>query len=384
MGYCAHMKRRIWALGVISATVWSTAACGATGATSGAAESAWPRELVSGQGTGPALYLGPESAAPAVGYVSPGVVFRVAGPPEGDRLPVRIAGPLKVRAWITLTRVAALAQRRGRVRGAPAYLGPNDQVMVLGESDGGRLRVAVRPWLGRPPQESLGPFIGTFPARGLGATEVDPATVQAPPPGEPHRLPEGAVVPVFDRPGGREVTSLPSTTPALIVVVLRRRGDWAQIRAGLGPYVMGWVQSPLVPTAESPAIGGLLGAAVHQGPLPERIAAESSRPLLRVESGARVRFRGRTVAIFGQQGFAREMRRYPNGEVDVFAAVNDQLAVRGMVRAQSVSAMEEPAPAAGTPAAAGTPPATAPAGAAPTTPAADNPPPVQPEPMHEE
>lgn len=372
-------------MGVVCMGTLATTACGAATATS--EEPAWPHELLAGQGTGPALYLGPESAAPAVGYVSPGVVFRVAGLPDGDRLPIRIGGPLKVRAWITLTRVAALAQRRGRVRGAPAYLGPNDQVMVLGEAESGRLRVAVRPWLGRLPEESLGPFIGTFPARGLGAREVDPATTQQPPPGEPHRLPAGGAVAVHDRPGGREVATLPAADPPLTVAVLRRRGDWAQIRAGLGPYVIGWVQAQLEPAPERPSVvGGLIGSAARSGPLPERIAAESSRPLLRVAPGTRLRFRGRTVAIFGQEGFAREMRRYPNGEVDVFAAVNDQIAVRGMVREQALTAMEEPAASATTapsPGPSANPPAPA-AGTEPQNPPSPAPAPARPEPMHEE
>ena len=40
---------------------------------------AWPRELVTVEGSGPALYLREDTDSPAVGYVSAGVALRVAG-----------------------------------------------------------------------------------------------------------------------------------------------------------------------------------------------------------------------------------------------------------------------------------------------------------------
>jgi hypothetical protein len=55
-----------------------------------------------------------------------------------------------------------------------------------------------------------------------------------------------------------------------------------------------------------------------------------------VRAGARVRFDGRVVGVLTRPGLAREMRRHPQGEVDVFVAVDDDVALRGMVRARDV------------------------------------------------
>src|SRR5690349_17920280 len=86
----------------------------------------WPRELVVGAGAGPALYLGREDRSPAVGYVSPGVRVKLAGAVAGDRVAVRIEGPLKVRAFLATSRLSARIQKRGRIRGTPVQVTPND------------------------------------------------------------------------------------------------------------------------------------------------------------------------------------------------------------------------------------------------------------------
>ncbi len=109
----------------------------------------WPGELLTDEGTGPALYLHEGANSAAVGYVSPGIRVRISGAPEGDRVPVRISGPLKVRAWLTVSRLAARVQQRGRVPGTPAYVGPNDLVGIRGDAGDGNLRIEVEPWLGR-------------------------------------------------------------------------------------------------------------------------------------------------------------------------------------------------------------------------------------------
>jgi hypothetical protein len=78
--------------------------------------------------------------------------------------------------------------------------------------------------------------------------------------------------------------------------------------------------------------------------VPERLAAEDTRPLWRVPSGTRLRFDDDVIAVFEAEGYAREMNRYDTGEVDVFVAVDDTVAIRGMVRADDLVAIEGQAP----------------------------------------
>ncbi|MDH5494020.1 MAG: hypothetical protein OEY14_18865, partial [Myxococcales bacterium] len=288
---------------------------------------------------GPALFLGAESSAPPVGYVSPRVRVQLRGAPVGDRVEVRINGPMKVKAWLGVSRLAARVQRRGGLRGTPAYLGPGDLVRVLGP-EGDRMRLEVAPDLLRGTERYLGPFVGTFPTVGLGVT--DPQGAEPPRPGSPRALPMGQAVPVYERPGGAVVATLPALNPPLVIEVIREQGGWAAIRAGHGPYLVGYVNVPLSAAERS----GLLLASLEggSGGVPARVQAEEGHPLWAVPAGARVRrpmpdpaaphgFRLSTFAILAQAGYARELDRpaeYP-GMVDVFVAAGDELAVRGLL-----------------------------------------------------
>jgi hypothetical protein len=338
----------------------------------------WPEELLTGEGSGrPALYLGAEPNSPAIGYVSPDVRVRIAGAPSGDRVPVHIEGPLKVRGWLALTRLSARVQARGRVDGTPTYLGPNDLVGVRGSGEGANLRVEVRPWLGRAETAAtLGSFVGEFPGSSLGADEVDPATAEPPTPGEPHALPAGQEVPLYDRPGGSVIANIPALDPPVQVVVLRERGEWKGVRVGVGPYLIGYVNVEL--TAGGTLLMQALGPPSDElppGPVPERLQADSERPLWRVPARTRVRFDRKIIAVTRDPGFAREIRRFPSGEVDVFVAVDDQVAVRGMVR---VDDLEEYSGEGATPPAGETPAGETPADVPPPPPATDVPPPPPP------
>lgn len=297
----------------------------------------WPSELVVGGGAGPALFLGSRENDPAVGYASPGVKVRLAGPIRGDRVPVVIDGPLKVRAYLTTSRLAARVKRRGRIRGTPVLVVVNDWVGVVGESRPGIARVEARPWIGRLPVASLGPFVGEYPANRLSADEQPAAQMRH---GEPHALPPRVEVPVYARPRvGREIARLPALDPPLVVEVIGHRGDWWKIRAGLGPYLQGYVQAPLTPAPAGAGEAAALSMDEGAGEgVPERIAREEQHRLWRVRARSKVRFNGQTVAIFAQGGWAREMNRYPTGEVDVFAAVDNRVAVRGMLRERDLEA----------------------------------------------
>jgi hypothetical protein len=56
-----------------------------------------------------------------------------------------------------------------------------------------------------------------------------------------------------------------------------------------------------------------------------------------VPAGTRIRFDGQTVAILDQDGFAREMARHEETqEVDVFVAIDEDVAVRGLVPADAI------------------------------------------------
>ena len=110
-------------------------------------------------------------------------------------------------------------------------------------------------------------------------------------------------------------------------------------------------------TTGAPPPNETIGVAASSSDLPARIAAEQERPLWSVAPGTRVRFDGRVIGLVRENGFARELHRYDqSGETDVFVAVDDTLAIRGMVRtadlvappaglAPVVAPVETPSPA---------------------------------------
>lgn len=321
-----------------------------------------PRVLVIGPGSGPALYLSPDANAAAFGFVNPGVRVRVESGVQNGRVEVLVAGPLPTKGWVPSERLAMYAQQRGRVEGTPVYLGPNDLVNVLGPgAEEGQMRVAVRPWLGG--ELFLDPQVGTFAADLLDNQPVDAASVEGPTEGECFRLPPGQTVPVYQSPNDPPVTSLPAQDPPLPVVVLRNRAPWYGIRAGYGPYVVGYVQAPLTPCEGAPP-----------APAP-MVPTGGERPYwMTQEPGALYRIAVNTPVTFGrnpdgtprviarlrQEGWAREIGR-EDGHVDVFLAVDDNVALRGLVPETALTLVE----AGATPPAPAVPPAPAPAPAEP-------------------
>lgn len=299
----------------------------------------WPRVLVVGPGTGPALYLGAEQNAPAVGYLNPGVRIRLESSPSNGRIEVLVAGRLATKAWIPLNRVAAYAQQRGRVQGTRAYLGPNDLVTVMGPNpdEEGQMRVEVRPWFGGA--NFLDPVIGTFATDGLGSREVDENAVEGPTAGECYRLPIGQTVPLYERPGGTAVANLPALDPPAAVAVLRQQTGWFGVRAGHGPYLTGYIQAALTPcVGEFPEPEPMVPAG--DGERPYWMSQERGN-LHRVASGTRIRFHGRTIARLRTEGWAREIRRQGDeGQVDVFVAVDDSVALRGLVDENALTLVE--------------------------------------------
>ncbi|HJL17145.1 MAG TPA: hypothetical protein RMH99_15875, partial [Sandaracinaceae bacterium LLY-WYZ-13_1] len=297
----------------------------------------WPRVLVVGPGAGPALYLGPEDDAPAVGYLNPGVRIRMETSFVNDRVEVLVAGALATKGWIPTRRLAAYAQQRGRVEGTRAYLGPNDLVTVLGPADAENMRVEVRPWLGGGNYLEQS-FVGTFPREQLADRPVDEAEVEDVSEGECYRLPAGETVPVYESPRDPPIVSLPVLDPPLPVVVLIERGEWKGIRAGYGPYLTGYVDADLTPCEGSLPTPEPAVPAGEEG-RPYWMTQESG-PLHRVADGTRIRFHDETIARLRADGWARELGRQGDDMVDVFVAVNDQVALRGLVSADSLTLVE--------------------------------------------
>lgn len=317
----------------------------------------WPRVLVIAPGTGPALFLGHQSNAAAVGYLNPGVRVRLESSPTNGRVEVLVAGALATKGWVPIDRVGAYTLARGRIEGTRAYVGVNDLVGVVG-ADGENMRVEVRPWLGGA--NFIGPFTGTFPRAQLGDEPIEIPADQQLSEGECFTLPPGQPVPVYERPGGETIATLPALDPPLAVVVLRQRDNWYGVRAGYGPYVTGYLQGPLAPCA-GPRPAPEPMAPASEGERPYWMSQESG-PLHRVAAGTRVRFHGRTIARLRADGWARELGRQDGDQVDVFVAVDDDVAIRGLVPAESLTLVEAGA----------TPPA-----ATPATPATPAPPPEE-------
>jgi hypothetical protein len=307
----------------------------------------WPTTFVVGPGSGPALFLGPAADAPPMGYVSAGAQVELAGPPEGDRIPVIIPGDLEARGWLPLSRLAARIQERGRVAGAPGYVGPGDVVRVLGAADEGLMRIELRPPLREG--HALPAMEAVYPAARLGARRLGPADAPGPNPGTPMALPLGQTVDVYDRPDGEVVASLPALDPPLRIVVLVENGPWKGVRVGTGPYLTGFIKDALTP-AEAPEKAPVdpLAHARSDGPVPIRLMAEPDRPLWRLEAGARITFGDKTIGIAHEGALAREMARHgATDQVDVFVAQGDTVAVRGMVDTDALKTAEGVAPAQG-------------------------------------
>ncbi len=315
----------------------------------------WPRVMVIGPGTGPGLFAGAQSNAPAFGYVNPGVRIRIESAPQNGRIQVLLAGGLPVKAWLPADRVALYAQQRGRVTRTAYYVGPNDLVNVLGpDATPGQMRVSVRPWLGGT--SFLEAQVGTIASEQLRDQPVDAATVEGPTAGECYVAPAGQELRVHDRIDGQVVATIPAQQSPVTMIVLRQQAPWYGVRIGYGPYVVGYVQGALTP-CQGARPNPTPMAPVGDGTMPHWMRREQGT-LYRVAAGTRVVFANRTVARLRGEGWARELGRPSGGEnVDAFVAVDDQVAIRGLVPASALTPVEgASAPASAAPAAPPAPP----------------------------
>lgn len=279
----------------------------------------WPRVLVAAPGTGPALYLGPASSDPALGYLEPGVRVRLDSAPIQGRVEVLVGGDLPARGWVPLARLGQHVGTRGRIGDTVAYVAPNDVVGFVEPLGAEGFRVAARvPLRGG---EVLGPFLGELPAAQLSDRPFE-GDLPGLTPGDCYRLPPDQDVALYAEIGDEPALALPALDPPLEVTVLRRQAEWYGVRAGYGPYVTGYLRGDLTPCEEDPVD--------PEDELPVWMSRESG-PLFRVAAGTRVAFNARTIARLRTGGWARALASTDTPLVDVFVAVDDSMALRGLV-----------------------------------------------------
>lgn len=292
-----------------------------------------PSQVLSGSSDAPALFLSTAESSPVLGFLGHDVILDVLGPSQAGRVPVRVRGPMQVRAFVPDTLLQLRTQRHGRLRGTPVYLGPDDPVLIVGDGEkADRVRVRATPRVGTL---ILPAFEGTYPAIGLAARRAV-ADAPRPPTGQPYVLPAHTPMELREAPGGKLVLQLPAQEEASGVRVLREQGGWFAVRIGDGPFLVGYTNAPLQP-GDVPAARGTDDAAPgNNGPLPKRLADESGE-LQQVAKGAKVSFDGRVIARLDKAGYARVLATYPTGEADALVAVDDSVTVRGLVRTADLS-----------------------------------------------
>lgn len=309
-----------------------TQACASTQHAGSGANGSLPAQVLSGSSDQPALYLNTAQSSPVLGFLGRDVLLDVLGPSQEGRVPVRVRGPMQVRAFVPANLLQLRTQRHGRLRGTPVYLGPDDAVLVVGAGEKpDRVRVRATPRVG---SLTLAPFEGTYPAVGLAARRAahDAAT---PPAGEPYVVPANTPLELREAPGGKLVAQLPAQSEPTGVRVLREQGGWLAVRIGDGPYLVGYTNAKLQPgdVAQPPRSAE---ASNNPGKLPRRLADESG-DLQQVAVGAKVSFDGRVIARLDKVGYARVLATYPSGEADALVAVDDSVTVRGLVQTRDLS-----------------------------------------------
>jgi hypothetical protein len=301
-----------------------------------------PKQLLSGESGAPALFMSAEPSSPVVGFLGKDVTVDVAGPSVSGRVPVRVHGAILVRGYVPENLLALRAQRHGKVRGTPVYLAANDPVRVLGEDrEAGRLKVRVTPQIDGV---NLPAFEGSYPSVGITASPVDNA--EPPPAGEAHELASGSALPLYLEPDGALITELPARSEPLSLEVLGKQGVWSAVRLGRGPYLVGYTNAYLTPSVAPPAAKQASAAAKRttENGVPARLVSESGE-LKRVAAGAAISFGDRVFAKLQKPGYARVLATYPSGEADALVAVDDDVAVRGLLRGSDLSAPEAAAAA---------------------------------------
>lgn len=340
----------------------------------------------------PVFHRGARPGAPGYAWVVPGTPVHPQGGVRQGRVRASIGGPVRVRGWVNVDALGGVVLRRGRVRGTPLYVVPGDQLRIR-DARGGVATVEGAARLAHPTLARSPSFSGELDLDRLGADLAGAG--QGPTPGRLALIRNPS--PLFERPGGAVAWELPTTDPPLTATILRERGDWVGVRIGMGPYLIGYMRQSafsesstgaqkgaqkdgemldpwageegrrrIMPSVadpwaheDSPAPTGEGDDEANdetsteepddeegdemdeelRGGVPPRVRAAAIRPVWFVSAGTRVRVRGAVVAVFQERGFAVEIERR-DGQVEVIAAVNEYVTVRGLVMPSRLVALD--------------------------------------------
>jgi hypothetical protein len=265
-----------------------------------------------------------------VGYGSPDAKLVLLGPGKQGRVPVRVHGRLTLEAWVPERLLELRAQRSAALRGAPVVVQANDRVRVVSATDeAGKVRVQARPRWG---DTTLGPFEGTLELAALAANEA-PGVSEQPKAGLAYRLPARTALPLFDAPKGELAALLPPQPEPRIVRVNAVAHGWLQVQVGNGPYVVGFTNAPLALVRD--ATRDATTPPAEPSFIPRRIR-ETPGALHRLAPGTRVFFRGAPIATLRAEGWGRVLIAREHGWVEVLAACDEHVTVRGLVEASAL------------------------------------------------
>ncbi|MFT3923995.1 MAG: hypothetical protein QM778_15785 [Myxococcales bacterium] len=324
-----------------------TSACGRTQSSADADaeldEALAAKAMLLGRTRSPVFFLTSESDSPALGFGSDDAKLVVRDDPsENGRTPVRVLGRLHLEAYVPNGLVELRVQENTPVAGTALVLRAGDRVgLVEPRNDSGVHRVNIRVAVA---DQVLGPFEGGLDARYLSA--------KPPPKSEPlesgiaYTLPANTALPVYRGPREELLTLVPPLVAELPVTVLAIERNWFMVRVGKGPFLQGFTNAPLA------LVGKPAGARMVQlkpkqkrpiNSVPWRIA-QSPGPLLLVAAGTQLRFRGRIVATLRSAGWARALGSIDHdGDVEVLAAVDDIVTVRGTAPKPALTVVSEEA-----------------------------------------
>jgi hypothetical protein len=294
--------------------------------------------LLLGASKAPVFFLTSEPNAPALGFGDQNAKLIVRDDPsENGRTPVRVLGRLHLEAYVPDGLLEQRAKQDLTLEGTAIVLRAGDRVGLLAPRSEAEERRVVT-WVPIA-KVLLGPFGGTLPADML--TSKKPERRSALPRGIAYRLPAFLPLPIYDAPRGDLMSLVPPQPEDLQVAVLELQQNWFLVRVGRGPYLQGYTNAPLTLLGNQAKLHALPKERPSPGAqVPWRIA-QSQGPLMRVAAGTQLRFQGRIVATFRNTGWARALSALDQSDVEVLAAVDEAITVRGVAPRAALTPLDE-------------------------------------------